>query len=59
MMIVACNTVDRDVVVARIAELEHELFGVGAWSRDAVGQELDAFARTYLLAVDAVKAIIG
>lgn len=52
MMIVACNTVDRDVVVARIAELEHELFGVGAWSRDAVGQELDAPARTYLLAVD-------
>lgn len=52
MMIVGCNTVDRDVVVARIAELEHELFGVGAWSRDAVGQELDAFARTYLLAVD-------
>lgn len=52
MIIVGCNTVDRDVVVARIAELEHELFGVGAWSRDAVGQELDAFARTYLLAVD-------
>ena len=52
MIIVACNTVDRDVVVARIAELEHELFGVGAWSRDAVGQELDAPARTYLLAVD-------
>ena len=52
MIIVGCNTVDRDVVVARIAELEHELFGVGAWSRDAVGQELDAPARTYLLAVD-------
>ena len=52
MMIVACNTVDRGIVVARIAELEHELFGVGAWSRDAVGQELDAPARTYLLAVD-------
>lgn len=52
MIIVGCNTVDRGIVVARIAELEHELFGVGAWSRDAVGQELDAFARTYLLAVD-------
>ena len=51
MIIVGCNTVDRDVVVARIAELEHELFGVGAWSRDAVGQELDDPARTYLLAV--------
>lgn len=52
MIIVGCNTVDRGIVVARIAELEHELFGVGAWSRDAVGQELDAPARTYLLAVD-------
>ena len=52
MIIVGCNTVDRGIVVARIAELEHELFGVGAWSRDAVGQERDAPARTYLLAVD-------
>lgn len=52
MMIVGCDAMDRDVVVARIADLERLLFSSGAWSEDAVRQELEAPARTYLLAVD-------
>ena len=51
-MIVEYTAMDGDAVVARIAELERDLFSSGAWSREAVRQELSAPARTYLLAVD-------
>lgn len=51
-MIVEYSATDGDAVVARIAELERDLFSSGAWSREAVRQELAAPARTYLLAVD-------
>lgn len=50
-MIVDANTVERNAVIERIAELEHELFDVGAWSTAAIAQELDAPARVYLLDV--------
>lgn len=51
-MIANIATLDRDSVVHRIAELEHELFASGAWSEQAVRQELDAPARTYLVDID-------
>lgn len=48
-MIVDIDTVPRTQAIARIAELEAELFDAGAWSAAAVAQELAAPARTYLL----------
>lgn len=48
-MIVDIDTVPRTQAIARIAELEAELFDAGAWSAATVTQELDAPARTYLL----------
>ncbi|NEG69051.1 ribosomal-protein-alanine N-acetyltransferase [Bifidobacterium sp. BRDM6] len=52
MELVDLADIDRDVAVRRLAALESDLFGRGAWSENAVRQELDAPARTYLLAVD-------
>ena len=46
---------DREAVVTALAALERDLFGPGAWSEAAVRQELDAPARTYLLALDGAE----
>lgn len=51
MAIVDITDLDRERVVMRIAELEAELFGRGAWSANMVREELDAPARTYLVDV--------
>lgn len=51
-MLVALDDLDRDTVVAAFAGLEAELFGKGAWSENAIRQELDAPARTYVFDVD-------
>lgn len=48
-MIADIAGIDRATAVARIAELESELFDAGAWSEAMVAQELDAPARTYLV----------
>ncbi|TCD53549.1 ribosomal-protein-alanine N-acetyltransferase [Alloscardovia theropitheci] len=46
--------------VEAIAKLERELFGVGAWSRDTVAQELQAAGRTYFVAREITSSrIIG
>lgn len=50
-MIVDITAVSRDLAVCSIAQLEGELFGLGAWSANMVREELDAPARTYLLDV--------
>ena len=49
--IVDAAVLPRNMVVAAIASLETELFGRGAWSEAAVRQELEAPARTYVLAL--------
>ena len=50
-MIVDITAVSRDLAVCSIAQLEGELFGLGAWNANMVREELDAPARTYLLDV--------
>ena len=50
-MIVDISTLDRETVVTAMARMESELFGRGAWSENAVRQELDAPARTYVVDV--------
>jgi ribosomal-protein-alanine N-acetyltransferase len=50
-MIAVIDAFDRDSVVARIAQMEHELFGRGAWSEKAVREELSAPARVYIIDV--------
>ncbi|PAU67518.1 ribosomal protein S18-alanine N-acetyltransferase [Bifidobacterium criceti] len=51
-MIVRGDTVDREMAVAQMGALEQDLFGAGAWSANAVRQELDAPARAYYFDVD-------
>lgn len=51
MAIIDINDLDRERVVTRIAELEAELFGRGAWNTNMVREELDAPARTYVVDV--------
>ncbi|RSX51435.1 ribosomal protein S18-alanine N-acetyltransferase [Bifidobacterium callimiconis] len=59
-MLIALEDLDRDTVVGAFAALEAELFGKGAWSENAIRQELDAPARTYVFDVDdATKTIRG
>jgi ribosomal-protein-alanine N-acetyltransferase len=48
-MIADIDAFDRDAVAERIAQLERELFGRGAWSEAAVREELNAPARTYII----------
>ena len=50
-MIVDITAVSRDLAGCSIAQLEGELFGLGAWNANMVREELDAPARTYLLDV--------
>ena len=59
-MIVDLNDRDRDEVVSRLAALERELFGAGAWSEAMVFEELEAPDRTYVLDVpDGSDAHVG
>ncbi|MCH4208597.1 ribosomal protein S18-alanine N-acetyltransferase [Bifidobacterium sp.] len=48
-MIVGIDTFERGSVVIRIARMERELFGRGAWSEETVREELSAPARTYVV----------
>lgn len=43
----------------RVAELEPELFGVGAWSRQTYEQEIERDDRVYLAAVDDGGTLLG
>lgn len=43
----------------RVDQLEHELFGAGAWSRQAYESELAEPARSYVAAVDARDTLVG
>jgi ribosomal-protein-alanine N-acetyltransferase len=60
-MITGIDAFDRDVLVGRIAQLERELFGRGAWSEEAVREELSAPARTYVIDIpgDAVSSAVA
>ena len=57
-MLVGLHDLDRDRAVTAFAALEQELFGKGAWSENAIRQELDAPARTYIFDVDATDGAI-
>ncbi|KAB5608705.1 GNAT family N-acetyltransferase [Bifidobacterium jacchi] len=50
-MIISLDRFDRQSAVRAIRSLETELFGRHAWSENAIRQELDAPARTYLFDV--------
>jgi len=47
-MLVPLEELDRETSIAAVRALEVELFGKHAWSENAVRQELDAPARTYV-----------
>jgi ribosomal-protein-alanine N-acetyltransferase len=44
--------------IPRFAELERELFGVGAWSQPLIEAEVNGYGRWYLVAEDGDAAII-
>lgn len=50
-MLVPLEELDRETSIAAVRALEVELFGKHAWSENAVRQELDAPARTYVLSL--------
>ena len=60
-MIVDYSTVNLEKSVSRIAALESDLFGRGAWSERSVMQELQAPSRTYLLDIedDVIRGYAG
>ena len=60
-MIVNVTELDRERAIGAFAALERELFLTGAWSENAIRQELAAPARTYLMDVndDAIRGYAG
>lgn len=52
MIILNANRINRETVIQAMARLEQEVWGKRAWSEHSIREELDAPARTYLLAVD-------
>lgn len=51
-MIVDYTTLEREPLIATLAELERDLFGRGSWTTTMIRQELEAPARTYLIDID-------
>lgn len=60
-MIVNVTELDRERAIEAFAALEQELFSRGAWSENAIRQELSAPARTYLMDVygDTIRGYAG
>lgn len=52
MIILNASHINRETVIQAMVRLEREVWGKRAWSEHAIREELDAPARTYLLAVD-------
>ena len=55
--IVRADELDRERFVHAVAAMERDLFGRGAWSENAVREELDAPARTYFACLDADETV--
>lgn len=55
--IVRAGELDRDRFAQAVAAMERDLFGRGAWSDNAVREELDAPARAYFACLDADEIV--